>query len=87
MIMIDNIEGNTMEEQIRCDVANYFHISIEQIKKVNDLIFELKVNSLDIIKLIVFLEDKYGIRYSMMRYNNLTTISSIVEETNILLQK
>ena len=75
-----------IEEIVREDIAAFFNVSIERLENVDDLIIEFNVDSLDIIRLIVYLEDKYNVRYNMMRYNNMTSISSIIKETNSLIK-
>ena len=75
-----------IEDIVREDIATFFNVSIERLKNVDDLIIEFNVDSLDIIRLIVYLEDKYQIRYNTMRYNNMTSISSIIKETTLLIK-
>lgn len=75
-----------IEEIVREDIAAFFNVSIERLENVDDLIIEFNVDSLDIIRLIVYLEDKYNVRYNMMRYNNMTSISSIIKETTSLIK-
>ena len=75
-----------IEDIVREDIAAFFNVSIERLENVDDLIIEFNVDSLDIIRLIVYLEDKYNVRYNMMRYNNMTSISSIIKETTSLIK-
>lgn len=77
--------GN-IEEIVREDIAAFFNVSIERLENVDDLIIEFNVDSLDVIRLIVYLEDKYQVRYNTMRYNNMTSISSIIKETTLLMK-
>lgn len=75
-----------IEDIVREDIATFFNVSIKRLENVDDLIIEFNVDSLDIIRLIVYLEDKYQIRYNTMRYNNMTSISSIIKETTLLIK-
>ena len=75
-----------IEDIVREDIAAFFNLSIERLENVDDLIIEFNVDSLDIIRLIVYLEDKYNVRYNMMRSNNMTSISSIIKETTSLIK-
>ena len=70
-----------IDKQIRSDIADFLHVDIHQLDERDDLIIDFHVDSFEIMRLIVFLEEKYNIRYNMMQYHNLTTVSSIVEET------
>ena len=72
--MKENIDKN-----IREDIATFFNVNVERLENVDDLILEFNVDSLDIIRLIVYLEEKYNIQYNTMRYNNMTSISSIIK--------
>lgn len=77
----------TTDNQIRSSIASFLHLDFHLLKDKDDLIIDLKVDSLDIIRLIVYMENEYHIRYNVMRYNSLTSISSIVKETRKLLEK
>lgn len=74
-----------IETQILDDIACFFHVDAQQLIEKDDLILDFRVDSLDILRLIVFLEKKYNVHFNMMRLQSLTSVSSIVNETVKLL--
>ena len=74
-----------IKTRILTDIAGFFQVDVQTLSEKDDLILDHRVDSLDILRLIVFLEKKYSIRYDMMRYRNFTSISLIVDETLKLL--
>lgn len=77
---------NIIDNAIRQDVADFFKVSPEQLDNVDEFILKFNITSFDIIRLIVFLEEKYGIKYNSMHYCNMTSISAIIKETKKLMK-
>ncbi len=70
-----------IEDDIRKDIADFMRIDIRQLEKEDDLVLDYHFDSLDIFRLSIMLEDKYGVQYNIMKQNELTTVSAIVRET------
>lgn len=75
-----------MEKEIYEKIAGFLQVSEDELHIKDDLIVDYKINSLDLIRLLVFLEESYNIRYDVMKYNSLLSISSIVKETLLLVK-
>lgn len=75
-----------MENEICKKIADFLQVSEDQLHLKDDLILDFKINSFDLIHLLVFLEESYNIRYDMMKYNSLLSVSSIVRETMLLVK-
>lgn len=75
-----------MENEIYKKIADFLQVSEDQLHLKDDLILDFKINSFDLIHLLVFLEESYNIRYDMMKYNSLLSVSSIVRETMLLVK-
>lgn len=70
-----------MEGEVYKKIADFLQVSENQLREKDDLILDFKINSLDLIRLLVFLEESYNIRYDEMKYHSLLSVSSIVKET------
>lgn len=75
-----------MEDDVYKKIASFLQVSEDQLRVKDDLILDYKINSLDLIRLLVFLEESYNIRYDEMKYNSLLSVSSIVRETMLLVK-
>ena len=78
--------NNTIDDMIRQDVADFFKVSLEQLENVNEFALQFNITSFDTIRLIVFLEEKYNIKYNSMHYYNMTSLSAIIQETKELIK-
>lgn len=78
--------SKNMENEIYKKIADFLQVSEDQLHLKDDLILDFKINSFDLIHLLVFLEESYNIRYDMMKYNSLLSVSSIVRETMLLVK-
>ena len=77
---------NTIDNTICHAVDDFFNVSKEQLENINEFILQFNITSFDIIRLIVFLEEKYSIKYNSMHYCKMTSLSAIIQETKELLK-
>lgn len=70
-------------EKILNDIKNIIsevtEIEVEQIDENKDLFDELEIDSLDMENIIILIEDKYNIDIPNEKYENIYTISDIVD--------
>ena len=70
-------------EKILNDIKNIIsevtEIEVEQIDENKDLFDELEIDSLDMENIIILIEDKYNIDTPNDKYENIYTISDIVD--------
>lgn len=68
-----------MEEQIKQIISKQLGIKLDTITNEQDLINDLKADSLDTVELMMTVEEKFGIDFDEVDVSNLSTVQSIID--------
>jgi acyl carrier protein len=68
-----------MEEQIKQIISKQLGIKLDSISNDQDLINDLKADSLDTVELMMTIEEKFGIDFDEEDVSSLSTVQSVID--------
>jgi acyl carrier protein len=68
-----------MEDQIKKIISKQLGIKIDKITNDQDLINDLKADSLDTVELMMSIEEQFGIDFAEEDVGSLSTVQSVID--------
>lgn len=78
---------NKIDNSIKKILSKQFNYPIKKIKNTHIFKKKFKVDSLDMIELIMLLEEKFKLKLHDRNFNKLKTIQDIINYINLILKK
>jgi acyl carrier protein len=72
------MDGKTIEEKMRAMIAEQFEVGVEEITPEVMLFQEFKVDSLDILDLVMMIQKQFGVKIRDEDLETLTTLRGFV---------
>ena len=73
-----------MEDQIKKIISKQLGIKIDTIANDQDLINDLKADSLDTVELMMTIEEQFGVDFTEEDVGSLSTVQSVIDFVNRL---